>query len=154
MRFFKEDYQATLNERLTLLILGGGFLIVLASAIADPGDQRFQDLCPVHRLLGLHCPGCGMTRASRSILLLSFERAFFYNPLIIIVAPYIAYRVITIILGMITKKKPVSDFPVRLSRAIQVLFVLGYVTLFIVRTASWLWPAINPDGFLLPVIGK
>lgn len=37
--------------------------------------------CPFWYILGVPCPGCGMTRAFKSVLMLDFERAFSYHPL-------------------------------------------------------------------------
>jgi len=43
--------------------------------------------CPFHHLLGIPCPGCGMTRALFSVLLLRFGRAYYYHPGIYLVIP-------------------------------------------------------------------
>ena len=43
--------------------------------------------CPFDYLLGISCPGCGMTRALFSILLLRFDRAFYYHPGIYLLIP-------------------------------------------------------------------
>lgn len=43
--------------------------------------------CPFHYLLGIPCPGCGMTRALFSLLLLRFGRAFYYHPGIYLILP-------------------------------------------------------------------
>lgn len=37
--------------------------------------------CPIKTYSGISCPGCGMTRAMGSALLLHFDRAFYYHPL-------------------------------------------------------------------------
>ena len=36
--------------------------------------------CPIKYLLGISCPGCGMTRALLAALRLDFSAAFGYNP--------------------------------------------------------------------------
>lgn len=41
----------------------------------------FQLGCPILRITGLPCPGCGMTRAWLSVLRLDFAAAFSYNPM-------------------------------------------------------------------------
>lgn len=37
--------------------------------------------CPIRALSGLSCPGCGMTRATLSVIRLDFKDAFYYHPL-------------------------------------------------------------------------
>lgn len=48
-----------------------GFLFVWAAVFG----------CPVYRLIGLPCPGCGMTRAWFQVLRLDFAGAFHWHPL-------------------------------------------------------------------------
>lgn len=43
--------------------------------------------CPFDYLFGISCPGCGMTRALISFLLLRFDLAFYYHPGIYLVIP-------------------------------------------------------------------
>lgn len=37
--------------------------------------------CPIKGFTGISCPGCGMTRATISALLLHFKDAFYFHPL-------------------------------------------------------------------------
>ena len=55
---------------ITYLILGHKFGIYL--------------FCPIHKITGLYCPGCGITRMLYSILKLDFYKAFRYNILVFI----------------------------------------------------------------------
>jgi hypothetical protein len=34
----------------------------------NPATSRFYPVCHFHQLTGLHCPGCGMTRAAHALL--------------------------------------------------------------------------------------
>jgi hypothetical protein len=48
-------------------------VVVIAAAVAvlflvNPVDAWFLPACQFHRLTGLHCPGCGMTRATHQLL--------------------------------------------------------------------------------------
>ncbi len=43
--------------------------------------------CPVQALLGIPCPGCGMTRAWLAALRLDFSAAFAYHPMFWAVVP-------------------------------------------------------------------
>lgn len=40
----------------------------------------FHYQCPILRLTGIICPGCGMSRAWLAALHLDFKQAFYYNP--------------------------------------------------------------------------
>ncbi len=48
----------------------------------------FGCTCPIKWILGISCPGCGMTRACISAARLDFESAFAYHPLWIALLPY------------------------------------------------------------------
>lgn len=41
----------------------GATVAVVAMAAVVPGITRYVPSCPVHSTTGLHCPGCGATRA-------------------------------------------------------------------------------------------
>lgn len=47
-------------------------------------------VCPLHALTGLHCPGCGATRATRALLHGDIVAALHWNPLFVIALPLIA----------------------------------------------------------------
>jgi hypothetical protein len=43
--------------------------------------------CPLHAFTGLHCPGCGATRATKALLHGDLAAAWHYNQLFIILLP-------------------------------------------------------------------
>ena len=45
--------------------------------------------CLFHELLGLYCPSCGSTRAARRLLHGDLVGAFRYNPLFVLLAPFL-----------------------------------------------------------------
>jgi hypothetical protein len=65
------DYKSVL-ERLKVC-----FIVVIAYALLN----LFHIGCPIKDFSGISCPGCGMTRAVISALLLHFDQAFYYHPL-------------------------------------------------------------------------
>lgn len=51
--------------------------------------------CFFHKITGLYCPGCGITRMLESILKLNIYQAFRYNPLVFTyLIGYIIYKII------------------------------------------------------------
>lgn len=54
---------------------------------------NFRIPCIFHEVTGLHCPGCGGTRAVISLVKLDFYQAFRYNMLIIIAIPFFILHV-------------------------------------------------------------
>ena len=72
------------KEALSLLI--GIGLVVLWMSVTGVG-------CPIKRLIGISCAGCGMSRALLFAARLQFNKAFYYHPLFwlcpIIIALYI-----------------------------------------------------------------
>ena len=50
--------------------------------------------CPIYKLTGFKCPGCGLTRMAMAMVRLDFKSAFGYNPFLFVVGPFlIAYLV-------------------------------------------------------------
>jgi hypothetical protein len=57
----------------------------------SPTEYTFYPPCLSRLLLGLHCPGCGMTRCVSALLHGNVAQAFAYNPLFVVVLPLLAY---------------------------------------------------------------
>ena len=49
--------------------------------------------CPIKRITGFPCPGCGMTRAHLSALRLDFKRAFYWHPLWFLAIPMLGVSI-------------------------------------------------------------
>jgi hypothetical protein len=75
-------------------IIAGAFLLGAAALWAirefEPMDRSFFPKCLLHQWTGLHCPGCGATRALHYLLKGDFQKAVRFNPLLIIGGPIIA----------------------------------------------------------------
>ena len=70
-----------LNKKIILLLTGILFII----------DFYKYDIgipCIFHLITGFYCPGCGGTRAIKSILHLDFYQAFRYNALVTVLIPF------------------------------------------------------------------
>lgn len=57
-------------------------LLIHVGAAALFALWLFLTGCPIHRLTGLPCPGCGMSRALFSLAKLDFAGAWYYHPLV------------------------------------------------------------------------
>lgn len=53
--------------------------------------KRFPLFCPIHRVLGVYCPGCGSSRAVFALLHGRWMSAFSYNPFLILSLPLLCY---------------------------------------------------------------
>lgn len=66
------------------LALAGGLLVAgVAVYFATPGSSRWLPPCIFHKLTGLHCPGCGNTRALHALVHGDLRASLAYNPLLI-----------------------------------------------------------------------
>ena len=57
----------------------------------NPAEVKFFPPCPLNKLTGLHCPGCGTTRALHHLLHGRIALAFDLNPLLIASLPLVLY---------------------------------------------------------------
>lgn len=138
--------QAVLKRaQITILIAALGLFYVAALALF-PNLAMISPLrCALYTLTGVHCSGCGLTRACVSLLHLNFMSAIRFNPLIVIVAPCIAVYVLDSILILAGMKSFVDRFPKCVYKAVLFIFIVAAVLLFIVRLLTWLEPSLNPN---------
>ena len=83
--------------------------------------------CPIKYHTGVSCLGCGMTRAWISVLTLRFDEAFSYHPL---------WPLPLICLILFYFKKRLDHFNVWLFRAVNIVFIVAFVIVYIRRLAD------------------
>lgn len=96
--------------------------------------------CPIHKFIGIYCPGCGITRMFVSLFELNFYQAFRYNPLLFIYLIFLGVYYLYYLIMRTLGKKPIklSDKFLYVIIVITVLFgILRNINLF-----SWLAPTI------------
>ncbi|HTL73960.1 MAG TPA: DUF2752 domain-containing protein [bacterium] len=75
------------------LILFGMALVIAATVFFfNPTTHHFYPVCQFHRLTGLDCPGCGMTRAAYALLHGDWRTALHDNALLVAVLGGLALR--------------------------------------------------------------
>lgn len=144
------DARRTRNDRWTLLVLVAGVVYVLLVAYVPGFTARSPLFCLTRRCLGLHCPSCGLTRAVACLARLDPLAAVRFNPLVVVAAPFLAALVADTALKALGRRGFLAAVPRPLARATLAVVVAGFAVLFVVRTATWLVPEWNPDGWLIP----
>lgn len=80
-----------IRDRKRALVFGALALMAALAVLYFSGPSGgWFPRCMFHRLTGLDCPGCGMTRATHAALHGSFGDAFALNPLGVLVMPVVA----------------------------------------------------------------
>jgi len=67
-----------------------GVVAVIALYVLNPSQTWFLPSCQFHKLTGLYCPGCGMTRATHHLLHGHLLTALHCNALFTLALPCVA----------------------------------------------------------------
>lgn len=86
------------------LFVLGGLAGLLCLAWKSPQAWGIPP-CPFYFLTGLFCPGCGTLRATHSLLQGDVHRAFAFNPLLVLLLPYLGAVGLNEALAAVTGKK-------------------------------------------------
>jgi hypothetical protein len=81
------------QARIALVLVAAVFVPVGATLVYQfpPSEYSFYPRCVFNALTGLHCPGCGATRCVGALLQGDIAQAFAYNPLFVLLLPFLAY---------------------------------------------------------------
>ena len=83
---------ATNARAAAILLTAAGLGIAAVVYFFNPATHRFYPVCQFHRLTGLNCPGCGMTRAFYALLHGKFSAALRDNALLVLALGLLAIR--------------------------------------------------------------
>lgn len=94
-------------------------------------------LCPMRHVLGIPCPGCGLTRATESLVVGDFDAALYFHPLVPIILPLVAWMVVRITLvtaGLLPRGS--SDPMDRIPRWFWMILVAVMLVVWVARMAG------------------
>lgn len=98
--------------------------------------------CLIHKISGLYCPGCGVSRMMLSILKLDFYQAFRYNPfLFIMLIITLVYQLIKLITRKLLTKE------IKLNNYI-------YIGLLVITIVFGILRNLDQFSFLIPTVVK
>jgi hypothetical protein len=126
------------KSRLALaLAIACGLALGVAILYATPPEQnRFAPPCLFHQMTGLHCPGCGATRAVYALLHLHLGEAMKKNVLFVLALPFLVIGCVRGVGAWLWGQAPPE--PKFLNRPRKVLIITGVVFAFaILRNLPW-----------------
>ncbi len=82
----------SVNRLVGIILVGAALLAMVTVFFFDPTTHAFYPVCQFHRLTGLECPGCGMTRATYALLHGEFLTALHDNALFVFILAAAAVR--------------------------------------------------------------
>ncbi|MCL1944892.1 MAG: DUF2752 domain-containing protein [Firmicutes bacterium] len=90
----------TKTKKLVLIAIVVVLMLIVAIYIGFDNPIAFGT-CPIRTVTGIHCPGCGATRAAKALIKLDFATTANYHLLFLIISIYLAiafcYNVYTVI---------------------------------------------------------
>jgi len=122
------------------LVAAGVLVLALGAwqlSLHGPSGLPWMPGCLFHKATGLHCPGCGMTRAAHAVLHGHFGQAFRFNPVGVILLP-IALVGVGIELAGWVRGRPL---PFRLHPGARGAWAIAWIVIafWILRNLPW-WP--------------
>jgi hypothetical protein len=90
--------------------------------------------CMFHKLTGLHCPGCGVTRMLGALLQLDFYGAFRFNMLIFCLLPFAVIFCLRHWLRWVRTGKSITDL---LENTVSIIALVLAIAFGIMRNLPW-----------------
>lgn len=125
------------NEKDRILIIIAAILvaiIIFLYYLYDPSYSELAPKCIMRRLTGYDCPSCGVQRVVHALLHLEVERAFWLNPFLFVVAPYILLLIVTAFFhgGVFGRVRQYIQH-----RVVVYSYVALYFIWWVVRNTDW-----------------
>jgi cytochrome bd-type quinol oxidase subunit 2 len=120
-------------------------ILVIYFAIIHITKSRTK--CFFKNLVGIPCPGCGLTRAYEMFFTGNIRKAFYYHPLFLIIPLLVMLYILNLIIKNYKLKK--------ISEIIYLISTMLFISLYVVRFIKY-FPKIQPMNFyergLIPFI--
>ena len=101
---------------------------------------KFNIQCVFKTYTGFYCPGCGITRMFKSMLVFDFYQAFRYNPLLFIFSPFFFFLLINYLYCYYKKKESIFN---KISNNVWNVFLVITIIYWILRNIiPWLAPTV------------
>ena len=138
-----EKHQNLVLWRLAVVLLVMGLLALGIWLLINQGPASIPIRCHFHEWTGLHCAGCGMTRATYALFQGRLLDAIGQNPFGIIIMPLalIGFGLETI--GWLQKRQPPWRIPLGYHGA--KIIALSFIAFMILRNLPWV-----PFSYLAP----
>jgi len=135
----EEKIVASGTSKMTEKSTATGLIILVSIAVIvlfyfAPGEGGIYPPCPTHYLTNFSCPGCGSLRALHNLLHGNIKEAFFFNPLMVMVLPFLTVWFLLYVLKSIFAVKLPE---VKLKPAIWWLIISGIILFMILRNLSF-----------------
>ena len=101
---------------------------------------KFHIPCVFESITGFYCPGCGVTRMLKSMLVFDFYQAFRYNPLLFIFTPFILILLFNYLYCYYKKKE--SLFKKMPKSVCNILLVITIIYWILRNIIPWLAPTV------------
>ena len=115
-----------------LAALSGAF--TLAYALANWISLPAVPLCGFKRLLGLPCPGCGMTRAVIHLADADLVTSFYYHPLGVFLGAAALAALVGALIGIVRGRDPAWELLERRGALLVIALVGGLLVVWVART--------------------
>lgn len=120
-------------------VLSGIFLFLawIVLFLWTPSNRPEYSICFFHRLTGMACPGCGMTRAAAALAKGHFTESVRFHPLI----PLVCFDLLAVWLGWVLRDLRNVRLPQGLIDQVLVLQGFLFIAVWVVRFFSGTMPS-------------